>query len=182
MGLFIALSTAVGALCVLAVLLFGHFLQKRPSLATALPREKTVAAVMGLLCLIWSDYHACIMLEGDLSRFHMAVHVLVPVTAVLGYIYLDFLFARTLGGLLILCANRLIYDGFVQAVPCRPLYSVICLVLGVFGLFALGTPWRLRQLLQHSVKDRRWSWGMAGLFALFAAVLILLPPFSAGVS
>ncbi|MDD4097604.1 MAG: hypothetical protein PHC30_02425 [Lentisphaeria bacterium] len=138
---------------------------------TAALRSRPAGLGLGVICLAWSAYHACIMLEGDLARFHPHVWTLVPVTAVLSWFFLDFLLARSAGGFLVLAANFLLFGAFVHDVPWRPLYSLACLVLGVTGLFAIGAPWYIRDVLQAAARRPAWARGGAVLLGLMALVL-----------
>lgn len=138
-------------------------------------RHRWGGAGLGLVCLLWSAYHGIIMLEGDLSRFHYLVILAVPVIAVLCYFYLDYLLARSLGGFMVLSANYLLHAAFADAVPGRSWYSIVCLVFGVAGLFLIGTPWRLRQLLETARENVLLGRG-AALFLLLCALSLLLQP------
>jgi len=69
---------------------------------------------------------------------------LVPVVSILGYLLMDFIFARAFGGLLALCANYLIAKSFANDVACRPLYCTIALLLGLAGMILIAWPWWMR--------------------------------------
>ena len=139
-----------------------------------MPRLRWAGILLGVPCLVWSAWHGCIMLEGGLAKFHTLVWLLVPVISILGGLYLDYLFARALGGFLILSANELIRCGFIFDVPLRGLYSVICLAMGICGLFLLGSPWHLRDALKRSAEKPAFGRALAGALAGCAILLILL--------
>ena len=42
---------------------------------------------IGQHLLVWAAYHACVMLEGDLSRFHFLVKLMVPVGGILCFFF-----------------------------------------------------------------------------------------------
>ncbi len=172
---FPLLSVVLGLLCVgLAWWVSCRLARHLPSSLACL-RSQPAGLALGLVCLVWSAHHACVMLEGGLARFHAYVWMLVPIIAVLSWFFLDFLFARAAGGFFILCANALIYCAFVHDIPCRPWYSTVCLALGVLGLFAVGAPWRIRALLQAAAKRPTWAKAGAALLVVFAATLMVLP-------
>ena len=172
--MFILLSIITAAL----TLFWCWALLKSRHDTSRLARLKWPGVALGIPCLIWSAWHACEMLEGDLAKFHTLVWMLVPITAVLCIWLMDYLFARATGGFLILAANELIRGAFIHAVPIRPLYSFICLMLGVAGMFLVATPWRLRNLLEHTPQNLRRQRMAAGVLAFSVAVLSILPWFS----
>lgn len=172
---FILLSTCLGALCLFLAVLYGSLPRGLRDWQRALPRQRWLGLLLGSVCLIWAAYHACIMLEGDLSRFHFLVKLAVPAGIVLCFFFLDFLFARALGGFFILCANQLLHDAFVHDVGGRGVYSLVCLALGLIGLFLLGAPWHFRDSMDLALRRPLWSRLLAGLFLLFALVLLAQP-------
>lgn len=172
---FILLSTCLGAFCLLLAAFYGILPRGLRDWQRTLPRERWLGSALGSICLVWAAYHACVMLEGDLSRFHFLVKLMVPVGGILCFFFLDFLFARALGGFFVLCANQLVHDAFVHELGARAVYSLVCLALGVIGLFLLGAPWRFRDSIDLAARQPRWSRFFAGLFLLFALVLIFQP-------
>ena len=112
------------------------------------------------------------MLEGGLAKFHTLVWCLVPILSILCALYLDYLFARSLGGFLILSANELIRCAFIYDVPLRGGYSVVCLLMGICGLFLLGAPWHLRDALK--LADNKPPVGRAIAATLVAAAILLI--------
>lgn len=175
MSAFTLISLLLGLLSLFHVYLFAVASQRRAAWCRSFPRLKWPGLILGSVCLIWSAWHACVMLEGDLQRFHLWVKLLVPVTAVLCYFFLDYLNARALGGFMILSANYLLHAAFVNAVPGRGFYSMVCLILGVLGLFLVGVPWRLRQTLELAAGKPRLAIGLACGFAICAASLLIQP-------
>lgn len=146
-----------------------------PGLAARLPRARYPGLVLGVLCLVWSAYHGCLMLEGGLAPYRKVVWALVPVCTVLCYRYLDYLLARALGALLVLCSASLLHGGFAQAVALRPLYSVACYAVGVLGMAFIAVPWRFRDLLAAFSRAVPWRRPTGGLMAVLGGVLVALP-------
>ncbi len=175
MTAFTLVSLLLGLLAFFYAYLFAIASRRGYSWFRSFPRLKWPGLALGTLCLIWSGWHACVMLEGDLQRFHIWIKLLVPAGIVLCYFFLDYLNARAQGGFMILTANYLLHAAFVHAVPGRAFYSIVCLALGVLGLFLVGTPWRLRQLLERSAADIRWAKGLGLAFAICGVSLILQP-------
>lgn len=172
---FPAFSLLFGILCLFLAYFLQLPLMRDTGSALRWLRSRVLGMALGLICLLWSAYHTCVMLEGHLARFHPMVWLLVPIAAILSWFYLDFLLARAAGGFFVLSANLLIYQAFVHAIPWQPLYSIICLALGVIGLFAIGAPWKVRAALQFLAKHRNWQRTSTALLSLGGVLLILLP-------
>lgn len=177
MTYYIIISLILGLLSLFFAFLFTRGVEKHYDWSRTVPRLTWPGMLLGSICLIWSAYHGCIMLEGELSRFHIWVKLLVPITIVLSYFFLDFLTARALGGFMILAANFLLHESFAQATQARGLYAAICLLLGTAGLFLVGTPWRLRQALELAGQRPRLRYALGIFFAVCAASLFIQPFF-----
>lgn len=134
--------------------------------------------VLGVVCLVWSAYHGCQMLEGDLERYRTFVWILVPVTTVLSYFYLDYINARVLGGFMTLCANHLICGAFAYDVPGRSFYSIVCLLLGIVGMVGIGLPWRYRDTIRLCARNDHARMAIAGVLVVFGCVLFVMPIFA----
>ena len=176
--LLVSIILAVFCLC-LAGMFFqlsrGNWTDVAPSWS-----RKPIApgVVVGAACLVWSAYYGCLMLEGNLAKFHSIVWALVPITIALSIFYLDYLNSRAFGGFFTLSANFLIIKAFVHDVPGRPFFSCICLVLGVFGMVALSLPWRIRDLIELGGKNKTLAQALSAIFAFCGIVLIIMPIFS----
>jgi hypothetical protein len=165
----------LGLVPLLGALLFAKWNLRNPEKCRRLPRERIGGAVIGVICLVWSAWHGCQMLEGGLEKFQTIVWLLVPTSAVACWFWLDYLLARSLGGLLILTVNILLHEAFVHSMPCRWLFSAIAVCWGVLGMFLLGMPWRWRQLLEQAAANRRLAWGVAAVCAASTLIFWLLP-------
>lgn len=153
----------------------GHLVDTIPTW----PRKPIAPGVaIGSVCLVWSAYYGCLMLEGNLAKFHPIVWALVPITIGLSIFYLDYLNARAFGGFFTLSANFLIIKAFVHDVPGRPFFSCICLALGIFGMVALSLPWRIRDLFELGGKNKQAARILAAVFALCGLLLIVMPIFA----
>ena len=153
----------------------GYGTTRWPDLHKRLPREKIIGEVIGCFCLLWAAHHVCGMLEGPLVRYHTIIKLFVPVVAALSYFYLDYLFTRALGGLLLLSVNHLLHEAFVVELPGRPIFSILCYTIGITGMFLVAYPWQLRDLLEKTTTSDRWRRGAtAGFGALSAAFVVFL--------
>ena len=151
---------------------FGYAALQWPELYRKLPRARGLGLVLGLVCLAWAAYHVCPLLEAGLVKYRVVVKVLVPLIAALSYFKLDYLFARSLGGLLLLSVNHLLFAAFVERVALRPVLATLCYVIAAGGLVLIAYPWRLRDLLQKSATSRRWRRSLACGFAVTAVVFV----------
>ena len=180
MPLFLLVAISLAIAC---FLLGGAFFQlSKGNLTDVIPTwpRKPIApgVAVGAVCLVWSAYYGCLMLEGNLAKFHPIVWALVPITIGLSIFYLDYLNARAFGGFFTLSANFLIIKAFVHDVPGRPFFSCICLALGIFGMVALSLPWRIRDLIELGGKNKTLAQILSAIFAFCGIVLIIMPLFA----
>ena len=168
--LFLPLTFFLAAL----LMFLGYAFAIQPGKMAVLPRLRWAGIVLGIPCLIWSAWHGCIMLEGGLAKFHTLVWCLVPILSILCALYLDYLFARALGGFLILSANELIRCAFIYDVPLRGVHSIVCLLLGICGLFLLGAPWHLRDALKLAEEKPTAGRSIAAILVVAVLLLIVL--------
>ena len=176
--LLVSIILAVFCLC-LAGMFFQLSRGNWTDVAPSWPRKPIAPGVaVGSACLVWSAYYGCLMLEGNLAKFHSIVWALVPITIALSIFYLDYLNSRAFGGFFTLSANFLIIKAFVHDVPGRPFFSCFCLALGIFGMVALSLPWRIRDLIELGGKNKTLAQALSAVFALCGIVLIIMPLFA----
>lgn len=170
------LATLIFALVFLAAAaLFGILLRHRPELYRKLPRHRVLGVILGTLCLAWAAWYALPLLEGGMAKYQNIIKLLVPVVAILAYFYLNFIFARALGGFLILAVTMLLASAFANQIPVRWLYSLVCYAVAIGGMFLIAAPWLLRDVLQKCTVAKPWRVGavlstlaLAAFFAAFA--------------
>lgn len=168
---------ALSILTAILVWFFAAVMLSNPLMFKKLPRLAWAGMVVGVPCLVWSAKAACLMLEGPLAKFHIIVWALVPIAAVLAWFFLDYLFARAVGGFFILAANELLHQAFAANICVRPLYSAVCLVIGICGLFVLGVPWYMRDAIILAGNNKKLGIVIGSILILCGFVLILLPFF-----
>ncbi|MBP5673764.1 MAG: hypothetical protein J6X49_15355 [Victivallales bacterium] len=180
MLLFLIVSAFIAIACLsLAAVFFklssGDLTDKAPKW----PRRPIAPGlVIGTISLVWSAYYGCLMLEGNLAKLHPVVWALVPITAITSAFFLDYLNARAFGGFFTLSANFLIIQAFIHDVPCRPIFSILCLILGLFGMVALSLPWRIRDLFEIAGKNATCAKALAVASAIFGLLILLMPLFA----
>lgn len=167
---FTALSWLTAAMCIF----HGFMFWRGGKVFARSPRWRWPALVIGVPCLVWCAWHGCLMLEGPLASLHPVVWLLVPVLAVMSWFFIDYLFCRVCGGFFILAVNELLRRGFGNEVCLRPLFALCCLLLGVAGLFMIGIPWRIRELLETWAGRRKGR--IAALVLLFCALVLMVLP------
>ncbi|MDT8391215.1 MAG: hypothetical protein RRC34_11980 [Lentisphaeria bacterium] len=159
--LFSGLLFALLPLSLGAVFFFGTVM--KPDLHLRLPREKYLGILIGAVCLVWSAWHVLPMLEGGLATFQPIVKALVPTVAALSFFFLNFLFTRALGGLMMLTATHMLHEAFIHRLPFRPVFALVCYLIAVTGMIALAFPWLFRDALEKSSETAKWRNGVAGI-------------------
>ncbi|HBC89572.1 MAG TPA: hypothetical protein DCZ94_21755 [Lentisphaeria bacterium] len=135
------------------------------SVREKLPRMRILGAVLAGLGLFWCTFHSKPLVPSSMHFY------LLPTAAFctwVGYILLDYLFARAFGGMLILFAHYWLYESFAYKTPCKPLFSILCFVMGTFGIFLCGKPHLLRDLFRNAAKSTNWRYSLAGILVFFS--------------
>jgi hypothetical protein len=161
----------------LAVLIgFGLYLRKGLRTVDAwkwLPREKNFGMVFLIFSLSYGAYYGRFMLEGGLSTYRPMVWILLPIVVLCCYFFLDFVFARALGGVLLVLSIELLGEGFIINLPHRALFSAVTIAYGVLGLFLIGMPWLFRDFLEKVNGSNRFR-SQAIFFIGMSVVFFLL--------
>ena len=144
-----------------AILAFTQ-LPKYPDTWRKLPRERVIGFIIGLGCLNWTVNLVQFLLEGGMERFRPFLWPVAAIIAVASWFYLDYLFTRSLGGILLLVANYLIHAAFVHHAPLRPLLTLNCYLLGILGMILIASPFRFRDALQRAAESARYRQVMSG--------------------
>ena len=173
--MFSLLSLVVGA-----VLLFSSWfvftkVSKSETLWKTIPRERKVGGVLAAIALSYSAFHGRYMLEGGLEPYRIYVWILLPIVTVMVYLFLDFVFTRSLGGVLIVMAVHLTHEAFIDHLAFRPLFSLNCYILGTVGLFLVGTPWRFRDLLDRVRNNSTFATGFS-VYLLISGLIFTISP------
>ncbi len=140
-----------------------------------LPRNRAVGALLGCAALIWCIPHARPVV------FDWMVPYLWPMAiggTVLGYCFLDYLFARAAGGLLILVSYHFVHGTFDFHTQGAPFLAILYWIIGVFGICISGKPYWLRDLLRAlcgKVRLRLFTCGFLLLLGVATLLGGLLP-------
>ncbi|QSH41723.1 hypothetical protein P0136_06565 [Lentisphaerota bacterium ZTH] len=139
----------------------------------ALPRNRYAGVVLGFLCLLW-----CIPQAKPIVWTWMLswLFPLAVVFSVIGFFFLDYLFARAVGGFFILTAYYMVHESFTYHTAHGAVFAVMCWTLGIAGLFFSGKPYLLRDILRKIAVSRKYKYVTAAFFAAFGLFC-----FSAGI-
>ena len=142
------------------------FLQK-------LPRSRAIGFVLLVIVAIWAWLLAANIDLGEFSDWRPKLKILIPIAAVLTWLYVEeFLAARCLGMLVLLAAEPLLEAAFLRPEMSRLFLVTLVYVWVSFALFWIGMPYTLRdQISWVSKTDGRWK---AAAFAGIGYGAILL--------
>jgi hypothetical protein len=147
------------------------FSEKYPEKMEKLPRAVLPGIIIAACDLAW-----CIPHSDPIAPLWM-VNWLIPIAIAalwLSYQFLDYLFSRALGGLMILSAHFFLYASFSFHAPVKPLFSLFCYIMGLTGIFFCGKPHLLRDLIRKITGNPFWKYSAAAVlfvyFLLFMGV------------
>ncbi len=135
-----------------------------------LPRNRPYGVVLGLAALIWCIPHARPIV------FDWMVPWLWPLAiggAILGYFFLDYLFARATGGLLILLAYYFVHGTFDFHTPGAAVLAILYWLVGIAGICISGKPCWMRDSLRAVCTRKRVRWCVGGFLMLVGIVTLI---------
>lgn len=145
----IILCLATGVLLIFSSWFIFSKISKSDTLWKSVPRERKLGGVLAFIALAYSAYHGRYMLENGLEYLRVYVWVALPIVTIMVYLFLDYVFARALGGFLVVAAVQLTHQAFIEQIILRPLFSLNFYIVGTIGLFLIGMPWILRNQLER---------------------------------
>lgn len=141
----------------------------------AFPRSKPLGAVLLVGAAAWFWWLIASIDLGEFTNWRDRLKVLIPVAAVLTYLYADeFLAVRALGMLVLLVAEPLLEAAFFRPEWTRLFLVALVYVWISFALFWIGMPYTLRdQIAWITARETRWR---AATFAglAYGALLLIL--------
>ena len=141
-----------------------------------LPRSQPLGVVLLVAVTAWSWWLISTIDLGEFSNWRDRLKVIIPVAAVLTYLYADeFLAARSLGILVLLAAEPLLEAAFLRPEMTRLFLVTLVYVWIVLALYWIGMPYTLRdQIAWLAGSEKRWrAAALAGL--AYGALLLVLP-------
>jgi hypothetical protein len=142
----------------------------------ALPRSKSVGMLFLVAATAWSWWLINTIDLGEFSNWRDRLKVIIPVAALLTYLYADeFLAPRALGMLVLLAAEPLLEAAFMRPEVTRLFLVTLVYVWIGFALFWIGMPYTLRDQINWVIgSETRWRAAVyAGL--AYGALLLVLP-------
>jgi uncharacterized membrane protein YfcA len=134
-----------------------------------LPRNRLLGVILAGAGFFWCVFHSKPLLAPSMHVY------LIPAAMLctwLAYLFLDFLFARAFGGMLILLAHYFLHESFAFKTPDKPFLSLLCFIMGTYGIFLCGKPHLLRDMIRHISKSLAWKYSMSGLLLLYSIAFI----------
>ena len=153
---------------------FWRVLPQKKHLWRIIPRERYIGTGLGIACLAWSAIHAHSLLEGSAEKFRVFLGPAVILITVLSYFLLDYLFTRALGGILLLLVSWLLHEAFALGIVFRPLFAIICYLLGCASFVLIAAPYRFRDWLEKISIDRRWRTASSVIMGLIGCALVFI--------
>lgn len=118
------------------------------SFLLTLPRSRAWGGFFLAISAVWAFWLVCTMDLGEFQRLRTALIVAVPAGAVLTWMFVDeFLAVRTLGILALLAAEPLLEAAYLRPELSRLLLVTLAYAWILAGLFLVGMPYILRDLL-----------------------------------
>jgi len=136
-----------------------------------LPRNILFGVILAGIDFSWCIPHAKPIAPDSIAAW------LIPVAIVclwLSYQFLDYLFARALGGFLILLAHYFLYSSFYFKAPAKPFFSVLCYVMGTLGIFFCGKPHLMRDLIRKLNVNSKWRMSALLLMLVYAFTFLII--------
>jgi len=136
-----------------------------------LPRDRKMAVVLVFLCLLWCVPHAKPIVWDWMLPW---LYPLAITFSILGFLFLDYLFARAVGGFFILLTYYFVHKAFDFHTPVLPLFVIMCWALGILGLFFSGKPHLCRDFIRKLAKSSRIRYTTVAYFSAYALLCLTL--------
>ncbi len=135
-----------------------------------LPRERKFGFAIGILALLWCVPHAQAIIFNFLAPY---LYYIAAVLGILSYFFLDYLFARALGGALIICGYYSVHAAFDYHSKMSIIITVLAWLIGICGIFISGKPSLFRDVLRKSAKNKKFKISLTLFLAIISVCFIL---------
>ncbi len=172
----LALVLAALAEIAAAVWIFRRKAENTPQ-TDRIPRAKIPGIVLGFLALLWCVPHARPIV------FDWMLPMLYPMViglTILSWFFLDYLFSRALGGLMILCAYYFVHGAWEFHTPGTAGLSILYWLLGIAGIAFSGKPCWMRDFLRSCCRSPKIRTAAGISLAVLSAVTLLAAVLTAG--
>jgi hypothetical protein len=133
-------------------------------------RWKIPGFLLGLFVIAWCVPHAMPLLPESLHKYLIPAMI---AAAAASWFVLDHLFARALGGYMILTAHLFLRETFGCEGFSGPFSAALLLFYGTCGIVLCGLPYRLRDLVK-AASERRIKWSVAGISVIYFLFFLLM--------
>jgi len=142
--------------------------------ARAFPRSKVMGMLLLGIATLWAFWLVATMDLGEFTNMRTPLKILVPVACYLCLQYVDdFLSVRALGMLMLLLPDPLLEAAWLRPEESRKLLVVLAYGWIVVGMFWIGMPYLLRDLIAWLLKSNaRWTAACIAGIVCGAAILI----------
>ena len=172
MTLYRVITILLALICLAFGVLYVFVIPQKPSWNAKIPRLRVAGIILGVAALVYCAYAGCEMLPG--SKWCKLFWGMVPVAAVLLGYYMDYLFARAFGGVLIILANYVIQHAFAYHCAAKPLYAIVALLWGLAGTIFLAWPWTMREFGNKCAANKNIRVTTLAASAISALILTIL--------
>lgn len=135
-----------------------------------LPREKVSGTILAFLALLCCVPHAVPIVWTWMLPW---LYPMVFICTVLGCLFLDYIFSRALGGILILGAIYLLHESFTFHTPAAWILAILCWIIAIAGLFLSAKPYLLRDFIRLVARHKIWQ-AVSSVFLIFLACYSLI--------
>jgi len=173
------LETALTLVGLWLLAIHGLALVKGPAIKAWLktfPRSKFMGTLLLVVATVWAWWVVATIDLGEFTDWRDRVKVIIPIAAILTYLYADeFLAPRALGMIVLLAAEPLLESAFMRPEMSRLFMVSLVYVWITLALFWVGMPFTLRdQITWITAAHSRWRLAtFAGL--AYGALLVILP-------
>lgn len=172
----VALTSSVFVLLLLGVsAIFMLCSNEKYSFLKTIHREKKIGSIISALALVWAGVQGYELLGQDFPTISSVIPILIPALIIGVFFLMDYIFTRAVGGLMILLICDLFYQGQIEEMPARFLFSLIGYALAIAGMYMIGQPWRFRDLLFKSIENKAFGKKLA--IGITSSMVIMFIPF-----
>ena len=175
--LFVSGLFGAGACGIATVIFMFRLNQDNINYFEKIARWRHQGAILAFIGLLWCVPNAKPIVWDWMLP---ALYPLVIVFTIAAWLFLDYLFARAVGGLAILTAYWFLHDAFTLHSPWSPLFAIFCWILGIAGLFFSAKPHLFRDMLRKIAQHPAWKASIIlyltlfTLFSIISAIVLLV--------
>lgn len=136
-----------------------------------LPRNVYIGMLIAMIDLAICVPHSMPLVPTSMQNW------LIPAAVIftwLIYQFLDYIFSRAFGGLLILLAHYLLFASFAFNIPLKPIFSILCFAMGTMGIFFCGKPYLMRDLIRKIASHDKWRYSAVIISSTYAMIFLII--------